>query len=350
MQTVFSSIQLRHAPVHEISDGQVKAAVETPSRAEAVLAQIRDRRFGSVVPPFEFGPRALRRVHSQSYISFLETFWERWTELGRDGEAFPFVWPIRSLRQEPLPDHVDGLLGRYSMDAGTPLGEFTFAAAKASADTALTAAQLVLEQGHPAAFGLCRPPGHHAGVDFYGGYCYLNNAAIAAQWLRDYGASRVAILDLDYHHGNGTQSIFYERSDVLFLSIHADPRQEYPFFLGHADETGEQAGTGFTRNWPLPYGTGWTGYEPALEEACRWLVVYRPDYLVVSLGLDCFEEDPIGGFRLTSEDFKRLGARLARLNVPTIFLMEGGYATATLGINCLNVLQSFEEARRELAA
>ncbi|WP_417688048.1 histone deacetylase family protein [Roseibium sp.] len=340
MKTVFSTIQLTHAPTHEISDGQLKPAVEIPSRAQIVLDTIRERRLGEVIGPEDFGARPLRRVHSPEYLAFMESFWERWTAAGRSSEAFPFVWPVRSLRSDPIPDHIDGLLGRYSMDAGTPLGQHTFEAAKASANTALTAAKLV-QGGERSAFGLCRPPGHHAGIDFYGGYCFLNNAAIAAQWLRDYGAARVAILDVDYHHGNGTQAIFYDRSDILFLSIHADPKQEYPYFLGHADETGVNAGTGFTRNWPLPLGTSWEGYQQALNEACRWLLVYKPDYLVVSLGLDCFQDDPISGFTFTSDDFTALGQRLSYVDVPTVFLLEGGYAVDALGQNCVNVLQGF---------
>ncbi|MEP4029768.1 histone deacetylase family protein [Roseibium polysiphoniae] len=341
MKTIFSQNQLKHAPEHEISDGQLKPAVEIPERAEIVLRTVQSRELGEVVEPKDFGERPLSRVHSPDYLAFMESFWERWTAAGRSSEAFPFVWPIRSLREDPAPDHIDGLLGRYSMDAGTPIGPHTFEAAKASANTALTAAEMV-QQGEKATFGLCRPPGHHAGRDFFGGYCFLNNAAISAQWLRDHGADRVAILDVDYHHGNGTQSIFYDRSDVLFLSLHADPKVEYPYFLGHEDETGENAGKGFTRNWPMPLGTNWRAYEEALDDACRWLLVYKPDYLIVSLGLDCFEKDPISGFKFESDDFIKLGRRLALLGLPTIFLMEGGYAVDALGTNCVNVLEGFE--------
>jgi len=341
LKTVFSSVQLTHDPKFEISDGELKPAVEIPSRAQMVLEALKQRKAGEILEPEDFGARPLRRVHSADYVDFLETFWGKWTEAGRTKEAFPFVWPVRSLRTDPQPDHIDGLLGRYSMDAGTPLGAHTVAAAKASANTALTAAKLVMD-GEKSAFGLCRPPGHHAGVDFFGGYCFLNNAAIAAQWLRDQGIGRVAILDVDYHHGNGTQAIFKDRADVLFLSIHADPKHEYPYFLGHADETGSHAGTGFTRNWPLPLGTDWDGYLPALEDASRWLLVFKPDVLIVSLGLDCFENDPISGFKFTSDDFSKLGRELAAAGVPTVFLMEGGYAVEALGTNCVNVLEGFE--------
>jgi len=341
VKTVFSSVQLTHDPKFEISDGELKPAVEIPSRAEMVLQALKQRKADEILEPDDFGARPLRRVHSAGYIDFLETFWGKWTDAGRTKEAFPFVWPVRSLRTDPQPDHIDGLLGRYSMDAGTPLGAHTVDAAKASANTALTAAKLVMD-GEKTAFGLCRPPGHHAGADFFGGYCFLNNAAIAAQWLRDQGMARVAILDVDYHHGNGTQAIFHDRADVLFLSIHADPKHEYPYFLGHADETGGQAGTGFTRNWPLPLGTDWDGYLPALQDACRWLLVYKPEVLIVSLGLDCFENDPISGFKFTSEDFSKLGRELSTAGVPTVFLMEGGYAVDALGTNCVNVLEGFE--------
>lgn len=340
MKTVFSDLQLAHAPLQEISDGELKPAVEIPSRAEYVLNAAKARNLGEIIAPESFAMRCLHRVHAPHYVSFLENFWGKWTDAGRTKEAFPFVWPIRSLRQDVEIEHIDGLLGRYSMDAGTPLGEYTYAAARASADTALTAAKLVLD-GEPSAFALCRPPGHHAGFDFFGGYCFFNNAAVAAQYLRDGGMNRIAILDVDYHHGNGTQALFYDRPDVLFLSIHADPKVEYPYFLGFADETGEHAGTGFTRNWPLPHGTDWESYVPALEEACRWLLVYKPDAMIVSLGLDCFEKDPIAGFRFKSDDFFLLGQRLAKVGVPTLFVLEGGYAVDELGTNCVNVLEGF---------
>ncbi|MBN9668851.1 histone deacetylase family protein [Roseibium aggregatum] len=340
MKTVFSESQLAHTPKQEISDGELMPAVEIPSRAEIVLRTVRERQLGDVVAPQEFPIRPLHRVHSPDYVTFLEGFWDKWTAAGRSKEAFPFVWPIRSLRSDIAVQQIDGLLGRYSMDAGTPVGEHTYQAARASADTALTAARMILD-GEQSVFALCRPPGHHAGFDFFGGYCFFNNAAVAAQYLRDYGLNRIAILDVDYHHGNGTQALFYDRPDILFLSIHADPKDEFPYYLGYADETGERAGTGFTRNWPLPLGTDWEGYTPALEEACRWLLVYKPDALIVSLGMDCFERDPISKFRFKSDDYFRLGERLAKAGVPTAFLMEGGYAVDALGTNCVNVLEGF---------
>ncbi|MAB00260.1 MAG: acetylpolyamine amidohydrolase [Stappia sp.] len=343
MKTVFSPVQLAHDPKQEISDGMLKPAVEIPSRATMVRDRVIAEGLGSILEPEEFGRAALERVHDAGYLDFLESFWGRWTDAGRSGEAFPFVWPVRGLSTEPVPEHIDGLLGRYSFDAGTPLGENTFAAARASANSALTAARLVAG-GERSAFALSRPPGHHAAADYYGGYCFLNNAAIAAQWMRDNGAARVAVLDVDYHHGNGTQSIFYDRSDVLFLSIHADPREEYPYFLGHAQETGEGDGEGFNVNLPLAPGADWAIWSAALEESLGRISAFGADTLIVSLGLDTYEKDPISRFRLVSEDFLRMGERLAGLRLPTTFIMEGGYAVEAIGVNCVNTLAGFEGA------
>ena len=206
---------------------------------------------------------------------------------------------------------------------------------------AVTAAEIVCG-GATSAFGLCRPPGHHAARDAFGGYCFLNNAAIAAEHLLDKGCDAVSILDVDYHHGNGTQTIFEERADVLFLSIHADPADEFPYYLGYADETGKGAGEGYTVNYPLPSGTDWSAYEEALADAVARIIRFGSDVLVVSLGLDTFERDPISQFRLKSEDFLRLGAALERAGQPTVFLLEGGYAVDELGLNCCNVLKGFE--------
>jgi acetoin utilization deacetylase AcuC-like enzyme len=239
-----------------------------------------------------------------------------------------------------VPEFIDGKLGYYSLDAGVPITGGTWEAVQASADVALTGARALLD-GAPAAFSLCRPPGHHAATAAMGGYCYLNNAAIAAQYLVDHGCSRVAILDVDYHHGNGTQEIFYTRRDMLFLSLHADPRVEYPYFLGHADERGAGPGVGFNHNYPLPHGTTWDAYGPALHDACAKIASFGPDVLVVSLGVDTYEHDPISQFRLTTDDFPRIGAGIAACRCPTLFVMEGGYAVEDIGVNAVNVLTGF---------
>jgi acetoin utilization deacetylase AcuC-like enzyme len=220
------------------------------------------------------------------------------------------------------------------MDADTALTAGTWVAAKTGADCAVNAAH-ALRLGEHGSFALTRPPGHHAGADFFGGYCFLNNAALAAQHLLDDGLQRVAILDLDYHHGNGTQSIFYRRKDVLFASIHADPRQDYPYFLGHADEPGEAEGLGYNMNLPLPRGAGAAQWFAALESACLKMSMFAPQALVVSLGGD--------GFGLGSADFLRIGERIGYLGLPTVFVFEGGSAVPELGINVVNVLEGFEQ-------
>lgn len=215
-------------------------------------------------------------------------------------------------------------------------------AARAGAHCALSAAQQLV-QGDRAAFALSRPPGHHAGADFFGGYCFLNNAALAAQHLRDAGMRKVAVLDVDYHHGNGTQAIFYDRPDVFFASLHGDPRTEYPFYLGHADETGSGAGLGCNLNIPLPRGTGFAAWFAALEHSLRSIAAFGAEALVVSLGMDTFAGDPISGFTLQSADYLRVGERLAAAGLPTVLVFEGGYAVAEVGVNAVNVLEGFAE-------
>jgi acetoin utilization deacetylase AcuC-like enzyme len=193
-----------------------------------------------------------------------------------------------------------------------------------------------------AAYALARPPGHHAAADSYAGYCFLNNAAIAAAAWADRGA-RVAILDVDYHHGNGTQQIFYERGDVCFVSLHADPVHEYPFFSGYAHELGAADGVGTTHNYPLPLGTEWATYEPALADAMQVLERFAPDGLVVSLGVDTAAEDA-DTFQLVAADYPRLGAAIGRLGIPTVLVQEGGYDLGAIGRNVVGVLTGVEGA------
>ncbi len=340
MKTVYSEKHKLHHAKLELIDGTMKPAVEMPSRAETVLQRAQAVDLGPVVGPREHGLDPILKVHDARFVTFLQQAWDLWTAEGRDYDALPLVWPTRGLRHIE-PDYIDGKLSYFSFDAGTPITSGTWAAATASVDVALTGVDL-LNDGENVAFALCRPPGHHAAADFFGGYCFLNNAAIAAQAFVGNGARRVAILDVDYHHGNGSQAIFYNRADVYFASIHGDPRQEYPYFLGHADETGEGAGEGFNANYPLPWGSGFADWRAALEDACRRLKDFGPDVLVVSLGVDTFEKDPISKFKLKSDDYFTIGETIAALGRPTLFVMEGGYAVAEIGVNAVNVLQGFE--------
>ena len=342
MRTVYSEDHRLHHARAELYGGALVPAFEKPERAEHVLARVREVDLGPVVAPQDFGLDPLRRVHDEGFLRFLETCWRDWTAAGLEGEAIASVWPSRGM-QVREPNFIEGRLGYYAMAAETAIMSGTWQAARASANVALTA-QRHVQEGARGAFALCRPPGHHAARDLFGGYCFLNNAAIAAQAFLDGGAGRVAILDVDFHHGNGTQTIFYGRGDVLFLSLHGDPREAFPHFLGYADETGEGAGEGHTGNYPLPPGTAFDRWAEALADACRRISDYGPDALVVSLGVDTFEKDPISFFKLASDDFKTYGETIGALGRPTLFVMEGGYAVAEIGINAVGVLTGFEEA------
>lgn len=345
MLTFFSPDHALHAPEHEFYRGQRVPCFEKPARADYVHEQLLARGHALHAPSVDSLP-VLAQIHTPRYVNFLQTAWAQWLAIdpaNANQQPFPSVWPTRTLRSDAEPDNFIAKLGLYSMDNGTPLVAGTWAAAKAGADAAASAAQAIA-QGASAAFCATRPPGHHAGADFMGGYCFLNNAAIAAQALLNSGSQRVAILDVDYHHGNGTQSIFYSRSDVLFASIHGSPLTEYPFYLGHADETGEGAGQGFNLNLPLPAGASVLAWFEALETACQRVVQHQPQALVISLGLDTFAGDPISKFALQNDDFTRLGARIAKLGLPTVFILEGGYAAAELGTNAVNVLDGFDQS------
>ncbi len=326
----------------ELHGGLLAPPFESPARIAPILARIRETGVGAVEAPVAHGLGPVRRVHDARYLEFLATAWERWCAEGFEGEAIPTVWPSRRMAHDRPPASIDGALGYWCLAGETAITQGTWEAAQSSADVAVTAADIV-GGGARAAFALCRPPGHHAAQDMYGGYCFLNNAAIAARRLRDAGAARVALLDVDFHHGNGTQAIFYDCADVLFVSLHGDPETEFPYFLGRADETGVGAGEGFTCNHPLPAGSDYAVWSEALEAACARITGYAPDALVVSLGVDAFAGDPLGAFRLQSEDFTRCGARLGRLGLPTLFVMEGGYAVAEIGLNTVNALQGFED-------
>jgi len=312
---------------------------ERPSRAEFIINRVKDENLGPVIDPQDHGMDAIYKVHDRDYVDFMQSAWDQWQAEDFAGEAIPTTWPARRMRNR-VPDFIEGKLGYYAMAGETSISQGTWEAAYWSAQVALTgAAQLgSTEQG---VFSLCRPPGHHSALDMYGGYCFLNNAAIAAQSLLDSGADRVAIVDVDFHHGNGTQDIFYKRNDVLFVSLHGDPADAFPHFLGYSDETGEAEGEGFNINYPMKPGTGFDEWREALTDALVKVTKFSPDALVISLGVDTFENDPISFFKLKSADFISYGADIAKLKLPTLFVMEGGYAVEEIGINTVNVLNGF---------
>ena len=349
MKTFHNPDHALHQGSEEMFRGRMVPCHEVPARLDFVLTELQRRPLGALETPevAEAGlDAAIARVHSARYTAFLAGAWDDWVAMDPANalrDALPSVWPLgnrHAFRTNVLPQNFAARLGLFSFDSGSPLTAGTWTAARGGAACALAAAREVLG-GARSAFALTRPPGHHAGPDFFGGYCFLNNAAIAAQALRDGGKQRVAVLDVDYHHGNGTQTIFYERADVLTVSIHGDPVTEYPFFLGHADERGAGAGEGFNLNLPLPRGTGFEAWCAALDQAIDTIDDFNADALVVPMGLDTFEGDPISGFTLKSDDYDTVGRLLAAAGVPTVFTFEGGYAVAEVGVNAVNLLEGF---------
>lgn len=325
--------------------GRLVPCHETPARLEYVLDALRQRGIGTLRTPAAPDLDLIRRVHSPRYVDFLQGAWADWIALdpaNAELDILPSVWPVRGFRHDISPANFAARVGLFSFDSGSPLTAGTWEAAVAGAACAIDAARAVSGgKGPRTAMALTRPPGHHAGADFFGGYCFLNNAALAAQALREAGAERVAVLDIDYHHGNGTQSIFYERGDVLTVSVHGDPTTEYPFFLGYADESGQGAGLGANLNLPLAAGTDFAGWSEALEQGLAAIGRFKPDALVIALGVDTYEGDPISKFKLRGADYLVVGARLARLGLPAVFTMEGGYAVAEVGANVANVLEGY---------
>lgn len=308
-----------------MQDGAFAAFAESPERLDAIRGAL-----GDIAAPEDYGLAPINAVHAPGYTDFLRSIHAEWTAEGRPGDAIPYVFP--TIGRRPLSfERIDARIGQHCFDMGTPIAAKTWESAYWAAQTALTGlARLNAAPSEPV-FALCRPPGHHAGADYCGGYCYLNNAAIAAETARGAGAERVAVLDVDYHHGNGTQDIFYERPDIFFASIHADPRQDYPFYWGHADERGAGPGEGATLNLPLPRFTRIEAYLEALDAALDAIERFAPELLVVSFGADTFERDPISEFKLRIDEYPRLSQRIRRLNYPTLIVMEGGYAIDALG-------------------
>ncbi|PWH17416.1 MAG: acetylpolyamine amidohydrolase [Anaerolineae bacterium] len=346
MNVYYSEAHALHNPAFEIFDGGERiASFEVPQRMERILVALRqDGRF-EILPPEEFGLQPIRAVHDESYLHFLQNAYQEWlaTPLDADYERnalLPATFPPAGWRGH-IPKSILGRAGYYMMDLSAPIGAGTWQAALASAYCALSGAKFLAQANilSPAAFALCRPPGHHAGRAYCGGYCYINNAAVAAHWLTQFG--KVALLDVDYHAGNGTQDIFYQRADVLTLSLHADPDYEYPYYSGYADEIGTGTGWGYHRNFPLSIGTDDESYLAVLQEALQMIRAYAPQFLVISAGMDVYGEDPLGKIRLSTGGIARLGEYIAALSLPTLIVMEGGYNTAALGQNIVSFLEAF---------
>ena len=338
MLTFHAPLQSGHAPERELHNGDWSPFAESPARVDSMIAAME-----KVHAPADFGKDAILAVHDGDYVNFLETAHNEWLAAGRTGDAVGYTFPIVR-RRKLSPKRIDAKLGLYGFDAATPIASGTWDATYWSAQSALAGINALASGDARQAFALCRPPGHHAGADYCGGYCYLNAAAIAAREAQRRGMGKIAVLDVDYHHGNGTQDIFYEDGSVFFASIHADPQTDYPFFWGHADETGEGGGIGTTRNFPLARGTDWSGYEPALDAAIAAITQWGAQGLVVSYGADIFAGDPISFFKLTTSDMQSIGAKIGAMDLPTLTVMEGGYAVEALGANVAAFLEGIESA------
>jgi acetoin utilization deacetylase AcuC-like enzyme len=336
---------LAYAPSHEYFRGELVPAFEKKERLLNLISYLQgEARFnkGTVqnVPL-----SLLAQLHTTRYLNFLQTAWqtlESQRGAAVQGSAFPSIWPItrasQPFRSDIQPLNFVAQLGLYSFDNGTPFTAGSWQAAKAGADAAYSAALALASKQVRSSFVATRPPGHHAGADFMGGYCFLNNSAIAAQTLLNQGAKRVAVLDVDYHHGNGTQDIFYARNDVMTVSIHADPMTDYPFYIGYADERGSGAGEGFNLNLPLPQHTSAADWFAALACAIEAIQAAGCDALVVALGVDTSANDPICTFKLEKTDYAALGQHLNAMGLPTVVVLEGGYDLDSIGSNVAAVL------------
>lgn len=304
MKIVYSPDYKLHNPPKEIYDDVKEDYSEKPERIDSILKTLREKNIGEIIEATKFPDEEIDALHHPAYREFLKT---RSEKLSSDEILYPSY---------------------FITDTYIAITPGTYTAAKSAVDTSLTATHLIMD-GERLVYALTRPPGHHAEERSMGGYCFFNNAAIAANLLSEEG--KVAILDIDFHHGNGTQNMFYERDDVVYLSIHADPKVKYPYKSGFVDEIGRGRGEGFNRNYPLPLGTGDAEYMQVLKHAIEDIQIYKPDYLVLSAGFDTFEFDPIGGFRLTVPFYEEIGKEIKKLNIPTLVIQEGGYAIDALG-------------------
>ena len=339
MKIFYTDAHLQHHPKAELHRGQMIDPHEGPHRMDKLLSGMQRAGLTDYLTPPSIDEVRLLGVHTPAYIDFVKTAWARWDAAGFEGDVLPMSYPHRSRRAKP-PKDIDGAAGYFASSADTVITQTSWDGLKDVAACAVEAAE-VIARGASSSFALIRPPGHHAGADYMSGYCILNNSAIAAQVLRDGGAKRVAILDVDFHHGNGTQDIFYARDDVLFCSVHGHPDHHFPYFWGHKDEIGTGEGLGFTANYSLMAGAAYAQWGQALQEAMARINSFKPDALLVSLGVDTFENDPISAFELTMADYPRYGAEIAKIGLPTVFIMEGGYGVAEIGDNVAGVLTGF---------
>ena len=337
MKVVYTAAHLLHDPHVEFETSITHSPWEHIGRAEAIRETLQaDSRF-EFVEPTEWGTAPIEGVHNSGLVKFLGEGWRLYVkEHPGVREVVPDVFYRSALRDKMSagrePESINGRVGYWCFETTTPLTEGTYEAARGAVNTALTTTRLVLD-GESSAYGLCRPPGHHATTDLYGGYCFFNNAAVAAHHVASTTGSKVTVLDVDYHHGNGTQQIFYDRDDVQYVSLHGDPARAYPYSVGFADETGSGRGLGYNKNYPMPLRADDDLFVSALSTACEDVAAFGPAVLIVSLGLDTYITDPISDLAVTTPGMRRCGEVVRQLGPPTVVLQEGGYDVDALGAN-----------------
>lgn len=347
MRAFYHPDQANHDPQQFMRYGRVVPAKDLPARTDALLGALRAMGIAPEAPTHDYAAARLD-IHTAGFLTFLETAWDRWATLTDHGpEVWPNTFPYWSGRPEDRarPDcpaeSIVAHSGWYLGDMSAALGPKSWPSIRESCNTAVAAADALIAtatsrpkpQAASPVYALCRPSGHHARADRASGFCFVNNTAVAAQRLRT-AFKRVAILDVDAHHGDGTQQIFYSRADVLTISIHADPKNYYPFFTGYVGETGYGEGEGFNLNLPLAHGSTGGAMMTAVDMACERIQQFGADALVVALGFDAHARDPIGVLKLEAADFDPIGRRVRALALPTLVVQEGGYAIDVLG-ECL---------------
>ncbi|MCX6521768.1 MAG: histone deacetylase family protein [Actinobacteria bacterium] len=337
MHVVYTPAHLRHDPHVEFETSTAHSPFEHIGRAETIRETLQADGSFPFRAPDEWGTAPIEAIHDPGLLRFLTTAWAEYQAANGDHREvtpdFFYSSDLRNKMSPPTePPSINGRMGYWCFETTTPLTEGTYEAARGAVDTALTTTKLVLD-GERYAYGLCRPPGHHATSRRYGGYCFFNNAAIAAHHVAATTGTKVTILDVDYHHGNGTQEIFYDRDDVQYVSLHGDPARAYPYSIGYADETGTGRGLGLNLNMPMPLRADDDTYLAGLATACDAISAFGPSTLIVSLGLDTFFTDPISDLAVTTDGFERCGALVAELGLPTVVLQEGGYDVSALGEN-----------------
>jgi acetoin utilization deacetylase AcuC-like enzyme len=343
MKVIHSPASRLHAPTFYFRRGKIIPHLEQVGRYE-ILKAAAEKAHHDVQGAKSFGDKPVLRVHSPRYIQFLSQAWNRREEIE---PGLDFVAPSHFARPQMMhyPSGMIGRVGFHMADTSTPIHEKTFEAVSASADVVVTAAEEAIAAGY--AYALCRPPGHHASAESAGGFCFINNTAVAAAHVQATLGCRVGIIDIDVHHGNGSQSIFYSRDDVVTVSIHADPSAFMPYYAGYRDERGEGAGAGFNLNFPLEHRSSDDVYLRSIDDALEFCAIQRVEALVVALGLDASEHDPNGALSVTTSGFKAAGGRLGSTNWPTVIVQEGGYLSEVLGENLVAFLSGFEASRNE---